>query len=209
MIKRARQNLCHPSSEQLSQVLRTQGCRPEISQAVFDLKCSTFAACQKPKVTRPSSLKDALDFNDKVFIDGISCTSKQGYMYHFYHILDQATNYHVAIPVPSRSADQAIAKVSDARFSWAGPPNTMVMDAATEFTSEEFENFLQRHGVKGITTSPHAHWQNGRCERHGQILQSMLDKLDHENAIASFQGVPTSPESVYSCKEHQSCLVPS
>eukprot|EP00435_Cladocopium_sp_Y103_P038246 s2140_g10.t1 len=187
MIKRAHQNLCHPSAEQLSAVLRAQGCRPEISQAVFDLKCSTCASCQKPKIQRPSTLKDALDFNDKVFIDGISWTSKAGTMFHFYHLLDQATNFHVAIPAPSRSADQAIAKVSEAWFQWAGPPNTLIMDAATEFNSESFDEFLQRHDVKGITTSPHAHWQNGRCERHGQILQSMLDKLDHEKPITTFK----------------------
>ena len=71
-------------------------------------------------------------------------------------------------PAPSRSADQTITK-------------------AAEFTSEEFETFLQKHEVKGITTSPHAHWQNGRCERRGQILQTLLDKLDHESAITSFK----------------------
>eukprot|EP00435_Cladocopium_sp_Y103_P042761 s1016_g11.t2 len=187
MIKRAHQNLCHPNPEQLSAVFRAQGCRPEISQAVFDMKCPTCAACQKPKISRPSTLKDALDFNDKVFIDGISWTSKNGNMFHFYHLLDQATNYHVAIPAPSRSAEQAIAKVSEAWFQWAGPPNKLITDPATEFTSEAFEEFLQRHDVKSITTSPHAHWQNGRCERHGRILQTMLDKLDHENPITTFK----------------------
>ena len=187
LIKRAHQNLCHPSPEQLSAVLRTQGCRPEVSQAVFDMECSTCISCQRPKISRPSSLKDSLDFNDKVFIDGISWTAKNGVMYHFYHLLDQATNYHVAIPAPSRSADQAINKVSDAWFLWAGPPNALIMDAATEFTSEDFGNFLQRHEVRGITTSPHAHWQNGRCERHGQILQNMLNKLDHESPITTFK----------------------
>lgn len=138
MIKRAHQNLCHPSPEQLSAVFRSKGCRPEICQAVFDMQCSTCAACQKPKVARPSTLKDALDFNDKVFIDGITWTSKAGTMFHFYHLNDQATNYHVAIPAPSRSADQAINKVSESWFLWAGPPNTLIMDSATEFTSEAF-----------------------------------------------------------------------
>ena len=82
-------------------------------------------------------------------------------MFHFYHMIDQATNYHVAIPAPSRAAaaDQAIAKASEAWFQWAGPPNTLVMDPATEFTSEEFETFLQRHDARGVVTAPHAHWK--------------------------------------------------
>eukprot|EP00435_Cladocopium_sp_Y103_P055989 s1015_g18.t1 len=186
MIKRAHQNLCHPSHEQLSTVLRNQGCRPELTQAVFDMHCPVCISCQKPKIARPSTFKDALDFNDKVFIDGITWTSKLGHAFHFYHFLDQATNFHVAIPAPSRAADQAILKVSEAWFNWAGPPNTLVMDSATEFTSEMFQEFLQKHDVKDVVTSPHAHWQNGRCERHGQILQSMLTKLDMEHPITSF-----------------------
>lgn len=149
MLRRAHQNLCHPSAERLSAVLKTQGCRPELTQAVFDMKCPTCMSCQLPTSARPSTFKDALDFNDKVFIDGISWTSKQGRMFHFYHLIDQATNFHVAIPAPSRAADQAVLRASEAWFQWAGPPNTMIMDPATEFTSTEFETFLQRHDVRG------------------------------------------------------------
>eukprot|EP00435_Cladocopium_sp_Y103_P008614 s6522_g2.t1 len=187
MLRRAHQNLCHPSADQLSAVLRNQGCRPELFQAVYDMKCSTCAASQKPRIARPSTFKDALDFNDKVFVDGITWTSKAGISFHFYHFLDQATNFHVAIPAPSRTAEQAILKVSEAWFNWAGPPNTLVMDSATEFTSELFQEFLQRHDVKDVVTSPHAHWQNGRCERHGQVLQNMLNRLDVDQPISSFQ----------------------
>lgn len=186
MLKRAHQNLCHPSAEQLCQVLKSQGCRPELSQAVHDMKCATCTACQKPKIARPSTFKDALDFNDKVFIDGITWKSKSGQSYHFYHVLDQATNFHVAIPAPNRTAEHAIAKVSEAWFNWAGPPNALVMDSATEFTSEAFQGFLQKHDVRDIVTSPHAHWQNGRCERHGQILQNMLNRLDQDQEISSY-----------------------
>ena len=177
MLKRAHQNLCHPSAECLSAVLRTQGCRPELMQAVFDMRCSTCATMQQLPSASSSTFKDALDFNDtcKVFIDGITWTSQRGKMFHFYHLIDQAANFHVAVPTPNRAADQAIAKASEAWFQWAGPPNTLVMDPATEFTSEEVETFSQRHDVRGVVTAPHAHWQNGRCERHGKILQSMLD----------------------------------
>ena len=186
MLRRAHQNLCHPSPEQLSTVLRSQGARPELTQAVFDMKCSTCAAHQKPKVARPSTFKSELDFNDKIFIDGITWTNKTGKSFHFYHIIDQATNFHVAMPAPCRAAEQAVQSVLEGWFQWAGPPNTMVTDSATEFTSETFTNFLQRHDVKAITTAPHAHWQNGRCERHGHIIQSMLDKIDHDMPIQSY-----------------------
>ena len=186
MLRRAHQNLCHPSPEQLSTVLRAQGVRPEVSQAVFDLECPTCAAHQRPKIARPSTLKSELDFNDKIFIDGITWTNKAGKSFHFYHLIDQATNYHVALPAPCRAAEHAVQCVLEGWFQWAGPPNTMVTDAATEFTSEMFTNFLQRYDVKGVTTAPHAHWQNGRCERHGHIIQNMLHKIDHDMPIQTY-----------------------
>jgi transposase InsO family protein len=186
MLKRAHKNLCHPSAEQLSATLRNQGCRPEIHQAVFDMKCPTCAASQKPKLSRPSSLKPELDFNDKVFMDGVKWTSKQGQSFHFYHLIDQATNFHVAIPAPNRTAEHAIQKTMEAWLQWAGPPNMLVTDPATEFTSDLYQEFLQRYDIKGITTSPNAHWQNGQCERHGEILQHMLTKIDLEQPITTF-----------------------
>ena len=90
------------------------------------------------------------------------------------------------LPYPCRAAEQAVQCVLEGWFQWAGPPNTMVTDAAAEFTSEMFTNFLQRHDVKSLTTAPHAHWQNGGCERHGQIFQGMLDKIDHDVPIQTY-----------------------
>ena len=76
MIKRAHQNLCHPSPEQFSALLRQQGARTELQQAVFDLSCPVCATMKKPKNARPSTVKHELDFNDKIFVDGITWTSQ-------------------------------------------------------------------------------------------------------------------------------------
>ena len=52
-----------------------------------------------------------------------------------------------------------------------------------EFTSEVFAEFLQRHDVKPGTIAPHPHWQNGRCERHGRVLQTMRGKIDQDQDL--------------------------
>ena len=59
-------------------------------------------------------------------------------------------------------------------------------DSATEFTSEYFSNFLQRFDVKTTTIAPHAHWQNGHCERHGHVPQEMLSKIEAEHPINTY-----------------------
>ena len=43
--------------------------------------------------------------------------------------------------------------------------------------------FLQKHGIRHRTIATDAHWQNSRIERHGAILQSILSKMDTEEAI--------------------------
>ena len=65
-------------------------------------------------------------------------------------------------------------------ISWAGAPNEIMVDSGTGLNSEQFAAFLQRFNIKGDTTCPGAHWQNGKIERHGQFLQAMLTRMDTE-----------------------------
>ena len=69
--------------------------------------------------------------------------------------------------------------------SWAGPPKELITDSAGEFCSEEFSKYLQSMDTKGHTVAAEAHWQLGRCERHGAILQTMLDKYQQDQPISS------------------------
>ena len=40
--------------------------------------------------------------------------------------------------------------------------------------------------------APEAHWQNARVERHGGILQAILDKMDKEKAISATEEFETA-----------------
>ena len=52
--------------------------------------------------------------------------------------------------------------------------------------------FVQSHNIKLNTISPEAHFQNGKSERHGAILQRMLSKYDLEHPINSYQDLQRS-----------------
>ena len=58
-------------------------------------------------------------------------------------------------------------------------------DSAGEFCSEEFGTFLQSLDIQSVIIPAEAHWQLGRCERHGAILQNMLDKYQKDQPIRS------------------------
>lgn len=185
LVLKAHRNLGHPSSERLSWLLKQQGYRPEIVQGVFDMKCSACSMHQQPKISRPSTIKDPLDFNDRISVDGLTYTAKDGHKYHIYHIIDYATSYHVACPAPNRSSASAIQFFGQQWIAWAGAPVELVVDAATEFNSQEMEEFCNRFNICKSTICPEAHWQNSRSERHGSILEKMLEKYEVEFAITS------------------------
>ena len=184
---RAHKNLGHPSPERLSTILRSQGYRPEVSQAALELRCSVCQAKALPKLSRPGALKDDLDFNDRICIDGCNWTNSQGKTFHMYHIVDWATNFQVARIAPDKSTPAAINTIIDMWLSWAGNPSEMLVDAGTEFNSEEFSIFTQSHNIKLTPISPEAHYQNGKAERHGAILKTMLSKYDLEHPITQYQ----------------------
>ena len=183
---RAHKNLGHPSNEKLSLLLKQQGCSSELSTGVLDLKCSVCHMQARPKHSRPGTIKECLDFNDRIAIDGLKFTNSQGQIFHIYHIIDMATNFHVAMIAPSRTVDSLIQCVIQMWLCWAGPPCEIIMDSATEFVSEGFAQFLQSHNIRSVTVPPEGHWQNGRSERHGAILEEIIRKMDIELPISSY-----------------------
>ena len=186
LLARIHKNLGHPSKQVLGQVLRQKGYPIAMIQALEDFHCSVCQMQKKPKIARPAHLKAEIDFGDKVSVDGVSWTNRDGKVFHFYHYLDHGTNYHVAVIAPNRTAEQAIEKLNAAWINWAGPPNEFMADAATEFNSDSFDKYLQALGVKSTIIPPQAHWQMGRSERHGDILQDMLRKFELEHSITNY-----------------------
>ena len=187
MIIRAHKNLGHPSPERLSTMLRSQGYRAEIAKAALELKCSVCKSQAQPRLARPGTIKDELDFNDRICIDGLQWTNRHGQNFHVYHIVDWATSFQTACCAPDRTTNAAIQGLFQMWFSWAGAPSEMIVDAATEFNSDEFQNFSQSHNIKVTTISVEAQFQNGKAERHGSILKTMLSKYEAEHTINNYK----------------------
>ena len=68
-------------------------------------------------------------------------------------------------------------------------PGELLIDAASEFTSDGFANFVQMHDIKVTTISAEAHFQNGKAERHGAVLQDMLSKFELEHDLNNYKEV--------------------
>ena len=144
MIIKAHTNLGHPSTERLKTLFQQQGYSKNIIGALSDFHCSTCIMSSKPKLSRPASIKDTLDFNDRIAMDGLKITTAQNQVFHLYHIIDIGTSFHAAIIAPSRSSEDAIHALIQAWLSWAGAPLELIVDSASELNSESFCKFLAK-----------------------------------------------------------------
>ena len=156
-------------------------------KAALELRCSICAASAGPKHQRPGRLKPLLDFNHRIYFDGIKWTNKQGQGFQLYHVVDAGTHFHTAFIAPSHTTKDVIALLNQHWLNRAGAPQELKVDSGTELNSEDFQQFLQRFSIRCTTTAPEAHWQNGTVERHGSFLQHMLSKLDMEMPINNYQ----------------------
>lgn len=189
MIVKCHKGMGHPSPERLSTMLRQQGFRSEVAHAALQYKCPVCVQCSQPKNARPATIKDDMDFNDRVAIDGIDWVNSQGQSFHLYHLVDWSTNFHVAFVSPSKTTEACLSGIVQYWLSWAGAPAEMLVDPAAELNSEAFSTFAQQNNIRINTTSPEAHHQNGKAERHGQVLQRMLDKYHVEHPITDYAGL--------------------
>jgi hypothetical protein len=141
---RVHKNLGHPSNDRLVKALQMQGAHPGLVQAAQELACQICKSQEPPKSARPARLKPMLDFNHRIYLDGIDWTNSQGKTYHMYHILDAGSNYHVAVAAPAKSTESLIEIINKNWISWAGPPSELFIDAGTEMNSAAFEQFTSR-----------------------------------------------------------------
>jgi hypothetical protein len=121
--------------------LRRHGWTEADVKGSADFVCPTCVEQQQPKVARPGKLKAPTDFNDHISFGGVEWKDSQANAYGFYHFIDTATNFQVAVPYRQRTTEGLVEAFSNAWLRWAGPPKSMMFDRATEANSEKFAQF--------------------------------------------------------------------
>lgn len=65
-------------------------------------------------------------------------------------------------------------------FARFGVPKTIVSDNGTQFTSSEFQKFVELNGITHLRSSPYYPMSNGQAERFVDTFKRALKKLDGE-----------------------------
>ena len=181
-IRKLHINLGHPTSEKLATHLSAMRAPPEMIAGAKDFLCPSCIERRPPSLHTPGKLRDAKDFNDKVEIDGFYWKNKLGIGGYVLHIIDECTHFHIGRR-SQRDTHQSIRTLQDAWTSWAGNPRCMLFDAAGEFVSQEWKNFLQKENIVPIVASLSSH--KGRIEKHGDIIKETLSRMDHEKPFSN------------------------
>ena len=61
-------------------------------------------------------------------------------------------------------------------FAEYGLPETFISDNGTQYTSDEFAQFVENYGFFHTTSSPHYHQSNGKSERFVDVMKQTLTK---------------------------------
>ena len=91
-------------------------------------------------------------------------------------IIDYATRYPEAIPLPSIEAER-VAEALVSVFTRVGIPREMLTDQGSQFTSEVMKHVSKLLSIKQVTTSPYHPIANGLVERFNGSLKQMLKRM--------------------------------
>eukprot|EP00435_Cladocopium_sp_Y103_P029008 s424_g7.t1 len=157
-IRKLHHNLGHPTAERLSRHLADLGAEGQLVQGALDYLCASCVERRPPKLNPTGSLKEARDFNHRLYIDGFDWKGSTGYQGYVVHIIDEATQFHLGRRTV-RDGIQAQKVFDDCWGSWAGSPSEVVMDCGGEFVAEPWKDFLQKEGsiTSDESTSAHLH----------------------------------------------------
>lgn len=184
IIKKLHINLGHPTSDKLARHLSETKALQHLVEGAADYVCPRCAERTSPQRTTPGNLKDPSEFNDKISLDGFEWTSKSGLKTYVLHSLDDAARFYLGHQT-HRDSQSLVRSVQSLWFQWAGAPGQAAHDQGGEFISQEWKDYLQKNGVQPVLSA--ARWQRGRIERHGGIIEEMLDRIDNDNPITTLE----------------------
>ena len=177
---RSHVNLGHPGRAEFVRILKGAGCRSDIIQYVQrEFKCAGCDLEQRPPTRLPAATPRTYDFNvvigvDVLFIHGVDNRTEHpilnitclGTLYSTFGLID-----------PLRQSSKLTLKAFERLWLRTfGPPDYILYDQGTEFTGGDFQSGLEKFSILPLVTSQDAPWENGVCERRGDLCKKIYYK---------------------------------
>ena len=152
-------------------------------KAALEYQCDTCLENHENRQSpRPAWIHEPKEFNELVSTDGFWWKSRAGRSYHIGHFLDEGTMFHLG-RVTGQTTEQHLENFRETWTSWAGPPQTLLYDAERGLVSDKWESQLQQENINTRLSAVESPWQKGRIERHGEVVEQMIDRIDAEEGL--------------------------
>ena len=179
-VLRSHVNLGHPGRAEFVRLLKAAGCRNDIIQYVQrEFRCAGCDLEQRPPTRLPAATPRCYDFNvvigiDVLFIHGLHNKTEHpvlnitclGTLYSTFGLIDPLR----------RSAKLTLKAFERLWVRTFGPPDFLLYDMGTEFTGGDFQSGIERMCVQPIVCDQDAPWENGVCERRGDLFKKIYYK---------------------------------
>ncbi|XMA09892.1 hypothetical protein WAI453_002683 [Rhynchosporium graminicola] len=176
-LRQIHRRLGHPSMLRLQKVLDRAG--HEVDSAVLKKIQEICHHCQlhaKSPGRFKFTLKDDVNFNYSVILDIMYLHGKP-----VLHVVDDATAFNAAEWLKDMSADTVW---SAFRHCWidvyVGPPDRVVHDAGTNFSSTEFRQNAKSMSIEVVEVPVEAHNAVGKVERYHGMLRRAYEIIEDE-----------------------------
>ena len=177
----------HPGIDRMKRLARGYMWWPGVDLELEEC-VKTCATCQTNRKTPPVIPLHPWAWPNKpwtrVHID--YCGLFQGKMFL---LLIDAHSKWLEVHMTNSSSSATTISLMRKSFATPGLPEVIVSDNATNFTSEEFECFLKKNGIKHLRTPPYHPASNGLAERAVQTFKGGMKKLKEgtlETKLARF-----------------------
>lgn len=94
--------------------------------------------------------------------------------------VDAHSKWPEVVPIKTTTSEKTIS-VLRTIFARNGLPEQIVSDNAPQYTSEEFQDFMKKNGIKHFKSAPHHPATNGLAERFVQTFKKSIKAMTKED----------------------------
>ena len=195
------EQLCHPGITRLSHFIRYKNL--PFSQDQIKIVTNTCKSCMylKPQFLRNQGtlIKATAPFQ-RLSIDfkGPLPTSKKGNQY-LLTLIDEYSRFPFAYPCPNMSSN-SVTQCFNHLFSIFGMPDMIHNDRATDFLSEETQNYLLSKSIAASKTSRYNPKCNGQVEKLNGTLWKAIQVTLHSRKLKSSDWETVLPDALHSIR---------
>ena len=182
-LKKLHRNMGHAPPSTLKRMLRRWGVVKRIIEAVDALQCSVCNQVKRHDYPGKSSHIHSTLFNENVFIDELEVQLSDGTSVLALMVLDDASSFRVVMPVSGKrtvTAERCKTAYTYGWLNWAGPPDTLHVDALKSHLADEFAGAVENTStlLKVVPAeSPHL---KARIERAIDFFKEMFVKVNED-----------------------------